>query len=426
LSEIQKNPLDHASTLSGPGAQAEPLAEITPLDGQNRAVKSGADPEGPNRAVTTVVQTATHPAVFTPDAAAGANGSRFVRACLRLPVDRTPVWFLRQAGRYMPEYMAVRRHHSLLDICRTPQIAAEVTITAAERLGVDAAIIFADLLLPFTPMGLDFEFVADEGPRVHAPIRTVTQARALRTDRTDELLYVSRAIEKVAAHFAVPRPAEGPNSDPAGDTLGIIGFCGAPFTLASYMIEGGSSRNYVETKTMMYGDGAAWGILMESLVTVLSEYAAQQVEAGADCIQVFDSWVGALSVADYRQYVLAPTTELIRRIRALGVPVIYFGVDTASLLPAMRETGADVLGLDWRIPIDQAWRSLNHAVAIQGNLDPIALFAPEAVLQARVAEILAAAAGRPGHIFNLGHGIVPNTPVEAVLAVVNQIKRSSV
>jgi uroporphyrinogen decarboxylase len=364
-----------------------------------------------------VEQTAVHPAVLEHDTAAGANGSRFIRACLRLPTDRTPVWFLRQAGRYMPEYIAVRRHHSLLDICRTPEIAAEVTITAAERLGVDAAIIFADLLLPFTPMGLDFEFVADEGPRVHAPIRTAAQARALRTDRTDDLLYVSRAIEKVAGHFKAPR------SD--GDTLGIIGFCGAPFTLASYMIEGGSSRNYVETKKMMYGDGAAWGILMEKLVTVLSEYAAQQVEAGADCIQVFDSWVGALSVVDYREYVLATTTELIRRIRGVGVPVIYFGVDTASLLPAMRETGADVIGLDWRVPLDHAWRTLGYSTAVQGNLDPITLFAPEDVLHSRVAEVLAAAAGRPGHIFNLGHGIVPGTPVEAVLSVVDQIKRSS-
>jgi uroporphyrinogen decarboxylase len=325
----------------------------------------------------------------------------------------------------MPEYMAVRRHHSLLDICRTPSLAAEVTITAAERLGVDAAIIFADLLLPFTPMGLDFEFVADEGPRIHAPVRTADQARDLRTDRTDDLLYVSRAIEEVAAHFAAPRPAEGPNSDPAGDQLGIIGFCGAPFTLASYMIEGGSSRNYIETKKMMYGNDAAWSILMDKLPSVLGDFAAQQVAAGADVIQVFDSWAGALSVADYRQYVLAPTTALIRSIRALGVPVIYFGVDTASLLPAMRETGADVLGLDWRVPLDQAWRTVGYSTAVQGNLDPIALFAPEAILHARVAEVLTAAAGRPGHIFNLGHGIVPNTPVEAVLSVVEQIKRSS-
>jgi uroporphyrinogen decarboxylase len=190
------------------------------------------------------------------------------------------------------------------------------------------------------------------------------------------------------------------------------------------MIEGGSSRNYIETKKMMYGDSFAWPILMQKLVTVLAEYAAQQVAAGADVIQVFDSWVGALSVSDYRQYALAPTTDLVARIRALGVPVIYFGVDTASLLPAMSETGADILGLDWRTPLDQAWRALNHSVAVQGNLDPIALFAPPEILHARVAEVLAAAAGRPGHIFNLGHGIVPNTPVDAVLAVVQQIKNS--
>ena len=246
----------------------------------------------------------------------------------------------------MPEYMAVRKHHSLLDICRTPEIAAEVTITAAERLGVDAAIIFADLLLPFTPMGLDFEFVNGEGPVVHNPIRTLEQIQALRTDRTDDLLYVSQAIEKVAKHFEKPRPAEGPHSNPVGDQLGIIGFCGAPFTLASYMIEGSGSRNYIEAKKLMYSQDGSWPLLMSKLVEVLVAYAAQQIEAGADVIQVFDSWAGALSVPDYRQYCLAPTTELVRRIQGLGVPVIYFGVDTASLLPTMRETGADVLGLD--------------------------------------------------------------------------------
>jgi uroporphyrinogen decarboxylase len=347
-----------------------------------------------------------------------AGGSRFVRACLRLPVDRTPVWFLRQAGRYMPEYMAVRKHHSLLDICRTPEIASEVTITAAERLGVDAAIIFADLLLPFTPMGLDFEFVNGEGPVVHTPIRSLEHVQALRTDRTDDLRYVASAIEKVAKHFAAPRAD--------GDTLGIIGFCGAPFTLASYMIEGSSSRNYVETKKIMYSHDATWSLLMEKLVTVLVAYAEQQVEAGADVIQIFDSWAGALSVSDYRQYCLAPTTELVRRVKALGVPVIYFGVDTASLLPTMRETTADVLGLDWRIPLDEGWRAVGAGCAVQGNLDPITLFAPEDVLQARVNEILKLANGRPGHIFNLGHGIVPGTPVDNVIRVVEWVKQYGV
>jgi uroporphyrinogen decarboxylase len=205
--------------------------------------------------VTTAAQTADDPAVNSNTTAAGTCGSRFVSACLRRPTDRTPVWFLRQAGRYMPEYMAVRRHHSLLDICRTPSIAAEVTITAAERLGVDAAIIFADLLLPFTPMGLDFEFVADEGPRVHTPVRTLAQVQALRTDRTADLTYVAEAISRVAAHFRT-RPRTEP-AHPTPDQLGIIGFCGAPFTLASYMIEGGSSRNYIETKKIMYASTPA-------------------------------------------------------------------------------------------------------------------------------------------------------------------------
>jgi uroporphyrinogen decarboxylase len=342
--------------------------------------------------------------------------SRFVRACLRQPVDRTPVWFLRQAGRYMPEYMAVRKHHSLLDICRTPDIAAEVTITAAEILGVDAAIIFADLLLPFAPMGLDFEFINGEGPVVHHPIRTLEQVQALRTDRVEELLYVSQAIAKVAKHFSAPR------SD--GDTLGIIGFCGAPFTLASYMIEGGGSRNYIEAKKLMYSTSGAWQLLSAKLVEVLVAYATQQVEAGADVIQVFDSWAGALSVADYRQYCLAPTTELIQRIKSLGVPVIYFGVDTASLLTTFRETGADVVGLDWRVPLDEGWRLAGAGCAVQGNLDPITLFAPGEVIHQRIDEILKLAAGRPGHIFNLGHGIVPGTPVEAVKSIVARIKQT--
>ncbi|MGO4210251.1 uroporphyrinogen decarboxylase [Terriglobus sp. 2YAB30_2] len=341
--------------------------------------------------------------------------SRFVRACLRQSVDRTPVWFLRQAGRYMPEYMAVRKHHSLLEICRTPEIAAEVTITAAERLGVDAAIIFADLLLPLTPMGLDFEFVNGEGPVVHTPIRSAEQIAALRTDRAEDLQYVARAIEKVCAHFAAPRPD--------GDELGIIGFIGAPFTLASYMIEGGGSRNYIEAKKLMYSDRGAWDLLMDKLVTILMPYAKQQVEAGADVIQIFDSWAGALSVSDYCEYVLPSTTRLVQAVQAMGVPVIYFGVDSATLLPHMKQTGADVLGLDWRIPVDEARTLLGNNVALQGNLDPITLFAPQDILKQRTEEILRRNAGQPGHIFNLGHGIVPGTPVENVIAVAEWVKQ---
>ena len=339
------------------------------------------------------------------------SGTRFVRACLRKPVDRTPVWFLRQAGRYMPEYQAVRRHHSLLDICKKPELAAEVTITAAEKLGVDAAIIFADLLLPLEPMGLDFEFQAGEGPVVHKPVRSLEDIKNLRTDRASDLIYVAKAIEKVVEHFK--------------HSIGIIGFCGAPFTLASYMIEGGSSRNYIVTKTMMYRESDAWRLLLEKLAKVLREYAKQQVEAGADVIQIFDSWVGVLSIEDYRDFVLPVTKTLIREVQSFGVPVIYFGVETASLLPAMHETGADVLGLDWRTPLDEAWQSLDYACAVQGNLDPITLFADPELIRRRVKQILQQAGRRPGHIFNLGHGIVPGTPVENVQHVVQFVRELS-
>ena len=336
------------------------------------------------------------------------GGNRFVRACLRKPVDRTPVWFLRQAGRYMQEYRDVRKHHTLVEICKQPKIAAEVTITAAEKLGVDAAIIFADLLLPLEPMGLDFEFQAGEGPVVHRPVRTSEDVFALRTDRAGDLAYVAKAIEKVAAHFR--------------DRLGIIGFCGAPFTLASYMIEGGGSRNYIETKKIMYGNQLAWCGLLDKLVTVLTEYCQLQVQAGADVIQIFDSWVGSLSLTDYCDYAFEASKRLVRAVQAMGVPVIYFGVETAGLLGKMAETSADVVGLDWRQPLNDGWRAVGYEHAVQGNLDPITLFAPEAILQMRVKEILRSANGRPGHIFNLGHGIVPGTPVENVQAVVKMVR----
>ena len=336
------------------------------------------------------------------------DGSRFIRACLRRPVDRTPVWFLRQAGRYMQEYRDVRKHHTLVEICKQPELAAEVTITAAEKLGVDAAIIFADLLLPLEPMGLDFEFQAGEGPVVHHPVRTAEDIRQLRTDRVEQLTYVAAAIQKVATHFK--------------DRLGIIGFCGAPYTLASYMIEGGGSRNYIETKRLMYRDPAAWRMLLDKIVTVLELYCRQQVQGGADVIQIFDSWVGSLSVSDYRDFALEASKRLVRAVQEMGVPVIYFGVETAGLLGDMASTGADVIGLDWRQPLDEGWRAVGHTHAVQGNLDPITLFAPPEILHQRVREILRAAGGRPGHIFNLGHGIVPGTPVENVQAVARMVR----
>jgi uroporphyrinogen decarboxylase len=329
-----------------------------------------------------------------------APESHFVRACKGLSTPVTPVWFMRQAGRYMAEYREVRRHHSLVEICKTPALAAEVTITAAEALGVDAAIIFADLLLPLEVMGMAFRFEAGEGPVIEKPIRTHHDVQALRVDRADELGYVAESVSAVVRHF--------------GGKLPVIGFCGAPFTLASYMIEGGGSRHYLETKKLMYRSPETWDDLMTRLVAVLSEYAAAQVRAGADAIQVFDSWVGCLAPGDYRRSVLPRTTELIHNLKGTGAPVIYFGTETTALLPAMKETGADVIGVDWRIPLDDAWRSLQFQGAVQGNLDPVALFANKKEIRAQAQDVLQRAGGRAGHIFNLGHGILPDTPVEHV------------
>jgi uroporphyrinogen decarboxylase len=332
-----------------------------------------------------------------------APESRFVKACRAQPVDRTPVWFMRQAGRYMPEYRAVRKQYSLIEICKQPKVAAEVTITAAEILGVDAAIIFADLLLPLEVMGLPFHFSAGEGPVIEKPIRSSEDITRLRTDRAADLGYVAEAVRLVCQHFS--------------NRLPVIGFCGAPFTLASYMIEGGGSRNYVHTKKMMYSSPETWDELLRKLVAVTSEYAAEQVLAGADAIQIFDSWVGCLSVEDYRRHVLPRTCELVKKLQATGTPVIYFGTDTATLLPSMQETGAEVIGLDWRIPLDEGWARLGKKKAVQGNLEPVLLFAGWPELKARAEDILRRAGRRPGHIFNLGHGILPETPVENVKAL---------
>ncbi len=340
-----------------------------------------------------------------------APESRLVRACKGLPVDRTPIWLMRQAGRYMPEYRAIRKNHSLIEICKNPQLAAEVTITAAEILGVDAAIIFADLLLPLEVMGLPFHFSAGEGPVIECPVREQADIAKLRTDSSADLGYVAEAVRLVAGHFDARLP--------------VIGFCGAPFTLASYMIEGGASRYYLNTKKLMYSQPKAFDELLRKLVCVTAQYAEEQVLAGADVIQVFDSWVGCLSVGDYREHVLPRTTELIARLKRTGAPVIYFGTDTATLLLSMKETAADVIGLDWRIPLDEGWSLVGNRGAVQGNLDPVALFADRAQIEARAREILRRANSRPGHIFNLGHGILPETPVENVRALVRYVQEYS-
>jgi len=311
----------------------------------------------------------------------------------------------------MPEYRAVRRRHSILEICRSPELAAEVTITAAEKLGVDAAIVFADLLLPLEVMGMPFHFAGGEGPVIERPVRSAVQVEMLADDRASDLGYVAESVRRVAKHF--------------DQRLPVIGFCGAPFTLASYMIEGGGSRNYLQTKRMMHSQPQAWRQLMRKLVKVLGAYAEQQVHAGADALQVFDSWVGCLSPWDYREFVLPHTTALISELKSTGAPVIYFGTETATLLTAMQETGADVMGLDWRVNLDDAWVVLRHRGAVQGNLDPAVLFADWGAVRERSSDILWRANGRPGHIFNVGHGILPETPVENVRNVVELVHENS-
>jgi uroporphyrinogen decarboxylase len=318
---------------------------------------------------------------------------------------------MRQAGRYMPEYRAVRKSHSLIEICKKPQLAADVTITAAEILDVDAAIIFADLLLPFEVMGLPFHFSAGEGPVIEAPVREKSQVERLRTDAAADLGYVAEAVGMVARHF--------------GSKVPVIGFCGAPFTLASYMIEGGGSRHYVQTKKLMYSHPEVFDELLRKLVSVTGEYAAEQVRAGADVIQIFDSWVGCLSVDDYRQYVLPRTIELVRALKSTMAPVVYFGTDSATLLSSMKETGADVIGLDWRIHLDEGWARLGNRGAVQGNLDPVVLFSNWPEIEVRTREIMRRAGGRAGHIFNLGHGILPETPVENVKRLVEFVQEYS-
>jgi uroporphyrinogen decarboxylase len=338
-----------------------------------------------------------------------APDSLLVRACKVLPVERTPIWLMRQAGRYMPEYRALRKQYSLIEICKEPGLAAEVTLTAAEILKVDAAIIFADLLLPLEVMGLPFHFSADEGPVVERPLRDRVAIKRLRTDSAADLGYVAQAVRLVAKHF--------------GSKLPVIGFCGAPFTLASYMIEGGGSRHCINTKKLMYSQPEAFDELLHKLVSVTANYTEQQVHSGADVIQVFDSWVGCLSPDDYRRYLLPRTTDLVQRLKATGAPIIYFGTDTATLLPSMKATGADVIGLDWRVPIDAGWELVGGAV--QGNLDPSVLFSSREQIEVRTREILDRVAARPGHIFNLGHGILPETPVDHVQALVKYVQEYS-
>ena len=334
----------------------------------------------------------------------------FLAACRREPVPHTPIWLMRQAGRYMPEYRAARERLGFLALCKSPDAAAEVTVTAALRLGVDAAILFADILLVLEPMGVGLEFTRGDGPVILRPVRSGADVDRLAEVDPAALGYVAEAVRRARAAL----PAHLP----------LIGFAGAPFTLASYLIEGGGSRTYARTKALMATDPGAWRALMERLVRVVAAYLNLQIAAGADAVQLFDSWVGCLSPADYRAHVLPHVRALIAALEP-GMPVIHFGTGTAGLLEAMRAAGGDVIGLDWRIDLDAAWARLGHDVAVQGNLDPTALLAPIPEIRARAAALLAQAANRPGHIFNLGHGILPETPVDHVRALVDAVHELS-
>jgi uroporphyrinogen decarboxylase len=335
----------------------------------------------------------------------------FLAACRRLPAEVTPVWVMRQAGRYMPEYRAIRARLSFLELCRTPSAAAEVTLLPVDRLGVDAAILFADILLVLEPMEVGLEFARGEGPVIRRPVRSGADvARLPERDPVETLPFVLETVRRVRAAL--------------GDRVPLIGFAGAPFTVASYLIEGGASRDYLRTKRLMQTDPEGWHALLALLARTTARYLAGQIEAGAQAVQIFDSWVGALAPDDYRQFALPHTRAVVSALPP-GAPVIHFGTGTAGILTAMRQAGGDVIGLDWRVDLDEAWARLGFDVAVQGNLDPAALFAPPAEIRRRVQAILARAGGRPGHIFNLGHGVLPDTPVEHVRAMVDAVHELS-
>ncbi len=339
--------------------------------------------------------------------------SRFLRACRRQPADATPIWLMRQAGRYMSEYRDLRKAYGILEIIKTPELACEVTMQPIKAFDLDAAIIFADILPPLEGMGLELEFVKGEGPLIHNPVRTAADVEALRTPLPeDNLWFTLEAIKLVRQELA-------------GRDIPLIGFSGAPFTLASYAIEGGSSRNWRQAKGMMMGNPALWHRLMAKLSQVVGRYLLAQAQAGAQVLQIFDSWVGALSPADYRDFVLPYSRHAIEIASQAGVPVIHFGTNTNGMLEMIREAGGDVIGVDWRIDLDIAWRQLGEDVAIQGNLDPVALFSPWPQLKQRAQRILELAGGRPGHIFNLGHGILPETPVDNVRRLVDFVHEYS-
>lgn len=333
---------------------------------------------------------------------------RFLRACRREPVDVTPVWFMRQAGRYMSDYRALRQRFSLLEIVRQPDLAVAVTLQPVDVIDVDAAILFSDLLVPFTPMGLDLDFVKGEGPSIANPIRSASDVARLRPfEPRESLAHVLETIRLLRGELSGRVP--------------LVGFGGAPFTLAAYAIEGGPSTTYARTKAFMYSFPEAWHRLCARFAAVIADYMNAQVEAGAQAIQIFDSWAGALSRADYREFALPHSQTIFAALEETGVPLIHFGVGTTAILRELAEAGGHVIGLDWRQPLDESWAIVGHDRGVQGNLDPTLLLGPTERLFAGADDILRRAGGRPGHIFNLGHGILPSTPLERVQALATHV-----
>jgi len=333
-----------------------------------------------------------------------------LRACRRESTSFTPIWLLRQAGRYMKEYRELREKVSMLELCKSPDLVAEVTTHAADKLGVDAAILFADLLLPAEPLGFEVEFVKGDGPAITPAITEPKDVDRVKVADAAELAYVYEAARRTRARLPGHLP--------------LIGFAGAPFTLASYLIEGGTSRYFEKTKRFLYTDGGAWRALMAKLVPLLIDFLNGQIRAGCSVVQLFDSWVGCLSPADYRRFVKPYTAAVIAGLIPY-VPVIHFGTGTSALLRDMREAGGDVIGVDWRVDLDEAWGRIGHDRPVMGNLDPVLLFGPEEELREQTRRILKSAAGRPGHIFNLGHGILPETPVDHVSRLVHWVHEMS-
>ena len=333
--------------------------------------------------------------------------SPFMKAVRGEPAERVPIWLMRQAGRYMAEYRAIREKTTFLELCKNPRLCAEVMLMTVERLGVDAAIIFSDLLLILEPLGLELEFTEGQGPVLHNPVRDPQDVdRLAELEDVGPLEYVMETVRQTRAGLA--------------EQLPVIGFAGAPFTLAAYAVEGGSSRHYRLVKSLMYQDAGAWDALMGRLGRAVTRYLIAQIDAGAQVVQLFDSWVGCLGVDDYRRYVLPHTRSIIKAV-APRAPVIHFGAGNPALLPLFAEAGGSVIGVDWRVRLDDAWQTIGHDRAIQGNLDPVVLLAGPAEIRRRAAEVLDQAAGRPGHIFNLGHGVLPQTPIENAIALVDAV-----